>query len=248
MKNLFYLFFFILAAAVGCTTGQPDQALPENAVVQDTDTEWEEFMHYADSVSAITGIGYGPYFYDPAWSLSYSADGDTLFYFPRDSNAAFFNIPPSVQVIEERAFQCNRHLTALTIPSGVHEIGLCSFYACSQLRELVVQGPVDSIPWRAFDGCAALEKVDLPETVDWLDGFSFAGCKKLRAFIVRNPEPPKLSFYDEELDIDEGEWAFAGADLSNCTLYVPAGSVSKYRETLGWNQFKRIRAIDTRQP
>lgn len=248
MKNLFYLFFFILAAAVGCTSEQPDQALPENAVVQDTDTEWEEFMHYADSVSAITGIGYGPYFYDPAWPLSYSADGDTLFYFPRDSAAAFFTIPPSVQVIEERAFQCNRHLTALTIPSGVREIGLCSFYACSQLRELVVQGPVDSIPWRAFDGCAALEKVDLPETVDWLDGFSFAGCKKLRTVIVRNPEPPKLSFYDEELDIDEGEWAFAGTDLSNCTLYVPAGSVSKYRETLGWNQFKRIRAIDTRQP
>ena len=242
------LFFFILAAAVGCTSEQPDRALPENAVVQDTDTEWEEFMHYADSVSAITGIGYGPYFYDPAWPLSYSAAGDTLFYFPRDSNAAFFTIPPSVQVIEERAFQCNRHLTALTIPSGVREMGLCSFYACSQLRELVVQGPVDSIPWRAFDSCAALETVDLPETVDWLDGFSFAGCKKLRTVIVRNPEPPKLSFDDEEFALDEYEWAFVDTDLSNCTLYVPAGSVSKYRETLGWNQFKRIRAIDARHP
>ena len=246
MKRI--VFLFILAAAAGCTHRQPDQALPENAVVQDPDAEWEEFMRYADSVSAITGIGYGPYFYDPAWSLSYSANGDTLFYFPRDSAATFFTIPPSVQVIEERAFQCNRHLTALKIPSGVREIGLCSFYACSQLREVFIQGPVASIPWRAFDSCSALETVDLPETVDSLDGFSFAGCEKLRTFIVRNPEPPELLFYDEEFALDEGEWAFAGTDLSKCTLYVPAGSVSKYRETLGWNQFKRIRAIDTRHP
>ena len=246
MKRI--VFLFILAAAAGCTHRQPDQALPENAVVQDPDAEWEEFMRYADSVSAITGIGYGPYFYDPAWSLSYSANGDTLFYFPRDSAATFFTIPPSVQVIEERAFQCNRHLTALKIPSGVREIGLCSFYACSQLREVFIQGPVASIPWRAFDSCSSLETVDLPETVDSLDGFSFAGCEKLRTFIVRNPEPPELLFYDEEFALDEGEWAFAGTDLSKCTLYVPVGSVSKYRETLGWNQFKRIRAIDTRHP
>lgn len=194
---------------------------------------------WADSISDITGIAYGPYFYDPSWPIEYSADCDTLYYYPRDSVASRFTIPETVHIIDSRAFQCNKHLTEITLPVGVREIGVCSFFGCEQVRKLTIEGPVTSIPWRAFEGCHKLQTVDLPAMVNSIGGYSFSDCNSLRTFIVRNPEPPHFEFEDVPEDF-ETMGAFFDTDLSRCTLYVPKSSVDAYRQAPGWTMFNTI--------
>ena len=220
------------------STTLAQETVPADSTENDLtfDTAW------ADSISAITGIGYGPYFYDPSWSLAYSESGKTLLYYPRDSAATHFSIPETVQVIDERAFQCNKHLVEIFIPKNVQEIGVCSFYGCEELREVTIEGPVTSIPWRAFDGCQKLRTVDLPAFVQSIGGLSFASCGSLRTFIVRNPEPPHFEFEDDPEDF-ETMGAFFDTDLHRCTLFVPEGSVEAYRQAPGWKLFKQIQMI-----
>ena len=199
-------------------------------------------LAWADSISAITGIAYGPYFYDPSCPIGYSADCDTLYYYPRDSPAMHFTIPETVQFIDDRAFQCNKHLVEITLPLGVRKIGVCSFYGCAELRKVIIEGPVSSIPWRAFDGCRKLQTVDLPASVGFVGGLSFSDCENLRTVIIRNPEPPHFECEDDPEDF-ETMGAFIDTDLSRCTLYVPQGSVEAYRQVSGWNRFKHIRSL-----
>ena len=220
------------------STTLAQETVPADSTENDLtfDTAW------ADSISAITGIGYGPYFYDPSWPLAYSESGKTLLYYPRDSAATHFSIPETVQVIDERAFQCNKHLVEIALPKNVKEIGVCSFYGCEELREVTIEGPVTSIPWRAFDGCLKLREVDIPASVQSIGGLSFASCGSLRTIIVRNPEPPHFEFEDDPEDF-ETMGAFFDTDLHRCTLFVPEGSVEAYRQAPGWKLFKQIKLI-----
>ena len=204
-------------------------------------SEYQQDNSWADSISAITGIGYGPYFYDPSWPIRYSEDGHILEYYPRDSSANHFIIPETVRIIEERAFQCNKNLVEIIVPIGVREIGVCSFYGCENLRKVTIEGPVQSIPWRSFEGCHKLSSIDLPATVTKLDGLSISGCDNLQNVIIRSATPPRFDFEGE--DDFEDMWAFADTDLSRCTLYVPGASIEDYRQALGWNRFSKIKSL-----
>ena len=186
---------------------------------------------------------FSPYYYDPAWHILYSENGRVLLYFPRDSSATHFIIPSEVQAIGDRAFMCNQHLTELTLHDNIRKISVCAFHACAELRSIAIQGPLTEIPWRAFDGCPKLETVDLPASIESIAGFAFAGCTKLRKLIVRSPEPPVFQMDNSEPGVTDFDWAFNDTRLSDCILYVPALSISKYQNAIGWNRFKHIQAI-----
>lgn len=180
-----------------------------------------------------------PYSYDPSWKITYSEAKDTLYYYPREDKAKQFKIPASVRVIEERAFQCNEHLTQILIPEGVNRIGLGSFMWSKKLTSVTIKGPVKTIPWRAFEDCPELHSVDIPKTVTVFDGQTFSGCKKLEKIIIRNPEPPELFPWDD----DQPAWDFWEVNLSKCVVYVPSGSVEKYKNAEGWMHFKNIKEL-----
>lgn len=225
------------------TDPQEEQSIvAKGAADSSIDLSMARISAWADSISAFTGIAYGPYFYDPLWPIEYSAAGDTLYYYPRDSVATHFTIPETVRIIDSRAFQCNKHLVEITLPSGVREIGVCSFFGCEKLRKVTIEGPVTSIPWRSFEGCHKLRTVDLPASVELIGGYSFSGCNSLHTIIVRNPQPPHFEFEDDSDDL-EAMGAFFGTDLSRCTLHVPKGSVEAYRQAPGWKEFKSIIAL-----
>ena len=222
------------------TDPQEEQSIvAKGAADSSIDLSMARISAWADSISAFTGIAYGPYFYDPLWPIEYSAAGDTLYYYPRDSVATHFTIPETVRIIDSRAFQCNKHLVEITLPSGVREIGVCSFFGCEKLRKVTIEGPVTSIPWRSFEGCHKLRTVDLPASVELIGGYSFSGCNSLHTIIVRNPQPPHFEFEDDSDDL-EAMGAFFDTDLSRCTLHVPKGSVEAYRQAPGWTMFKCI--------
>jgi hypothetical protein len=214
-----------------------DVPAPEPVVEALVNADSVEFYH--DSISMITGIGYGPYWYDPAWELTYSKEADTLLYYPRERENAYFTIPSSVRIIAERAFQCNKNLKEIIIPEGVEEIGPGAFLWSEKLRIVTIRGQIDTIPWRAFDGCPSLESIELPFSVKSISGMAFINCGELRRIVIRNPEPPEMEGCKRGEDVDES-WPFDGVDTDRCVVQVPYGSVQKYRDAPGWNKFMHI--------
>ena len=195
---------------------------------------------YRDSISMITGIApESPYWYDPSWGITYSSKMDSLLYYPRERKDAYFTIPSSVWLIDDRAFQCNHHLKEIIIPEGVIKVGTGAFLSSKKLRIVTIRGCIEELPWRAFDDCQKLASVELPWSLTSIGGLAFGGCERLRRIVIRNPEPPKLEGCEPGEDIDE-TWPFAGVDTDRCVLQVPFGSVKKYREAPGWSRFRHI--------
>ncbi len=72
-------------------------------------------------------------------------------------------------------------------------------------------------------------RVSLPSTLRSLYGSVFNYCDKLRTVMVNWNTPLELS-----------SSPFSGFDLSLCTLYVPKGTASKYRQANIWKDFGHI--------
>ena len=76
---------------------------------------------------------------------------------------------------------------------------------------------------------SGLQEIDIPENVTFIGSYSICNCKQLKT--VR-------SFINEPYEISEH--AFYGS-TSAATLYVPKGTVDKYKATKGWAKvFKEI--------
>ncbi len=239
--------FSLIICSFGCRNYNKKHSLPVLKETNEPKTQFDDLFDdpYYDSISRITGIAPGsPYWYDPSWEVSYSEAKDTLRYYPREQEDELFTIPSTVRVIDERAFQCNEHLTNITIPKGVEEIGVGAFLWSQELFSVTILGPVQDIPWRAFESCPKLNTIVLPNSVSLIDGLAFADCEKLSQITIHNPVPPRLAFSkpDEDGEIDP-EWPFAGVNTKRCVVRVPSGSVQKYRKAQGWCQFKQIKEI-----
>lgn len=124
-------------------------------------------------------------------------------------------IPNSVTMISSGAFAGCRGLSELTIPSSVNWIGEEAFRDCNDLKTVTVCGN-DS------EGI-------------YIENGAFAGCSGLTAIYVYATEPAKLSTARAG-----GSSVFEGVDKENCVLYVPKGSVEKYRAAEGWGEFSHI--------
>ena len=117
-------------------------------------------------------------------------------------------IPNSVTIIRGNNFSGCYGLTSVTIPNSVTFIGSSAFEECSGLTSVTIPNSVTFIGWNAFDGW------DLPVVIS----------------LIENP-----------FEIEGKNWeehkTFSKNTFNNATLYVPAGTIDKYKATNGWKDF-----------
>ena len=114
-----------------------------------------------------------------------------------------------------------------TIPGSVTAIGK---YACqsSGLTSVVLPNSVVSIMGCGFRRCYNLTYVEIPGSVTSIDDRAFAECTSLMEVYCYIQEP---------FAINSSVFSYISSDA---TLYVPAGTKSKYESTTGWSAFKNI--------
>lgn len=87
-------------------------------------------------------------------------------------------LPPSLEELGARAFACTG-LREVRFPDGVTVIGACAFEGCTELKRVFYPEALERIGDRAFCGCTELESGRLPDGVTSIGRESFCGCESL---------------------------------------------------------------------
>ena len=143
------------------------------------------------------------------------------------------SIPNSVTSIGSAAFYECSGLTSVTIPNSVTTIGDCAFYRCSGLTSMTICNSVTSIGNYAFWECTGLTSVTIPNSVTYIGYNAFNGCVGLTTLISEVEIP---CYIDEN--------CFPADVFKHSTLYVPKGTVDKYKSTDYWSKFVFIEESD----
>lgn len=130
----------------------------------------------------------------------------------------------------------NSSVKTVVLPSSMSKIAGGVFQNCKNLNKVVIPEGVENVEWNCFAN-SGLKVLVLPSTLNHLGNHVITGCKQLQAVYLPVKNPKKIALEPTAI-----EWINA----KNAKLYVPDGSVKKYRKHKGWvgkkgankNQFK----------
>ena len=166
-----------------------------------------------------------------AWcGISFGSVSNPLYYAhhlysDEDTEITNLIIPNSVTSIGSKAFSACSSLTSVTIPASVTSIGDYAFGDCSGLTSITISDGVTSIGSDAFRGCSGLTSVTIPASVKSIGSWAFHNCNNLADFVSLIQEPFTVKTIVSDIVYKNG------------TLYVPQGTMAKYKATDGWKQF-----------
>ncbi len=159
--------------------------------------------------------------------------GASAFYY---SGLTSVTIPNSVTSIPDHAFYGCHSLTSVNIPNSVTSIGSCAFMYCRSLTSVIIPNSVTSIPDSAFYDCRSLTSVTIPNSVTSIGASAFDKAD-IPTIITLMENPCRL-----------GNNVFTNNTYKNATLFVPTGTINKYREAVGWRGFLFIEERDNHTP
>ena len=182
---------------------------------------------------------------------SVTSIGDEAFYCC--SGLTSVTIPNSVTSIGEGAFYNCSGLTSVTIGNSVTSIGVWAFYGCSGLTSVTIGNSVTSIGNNAFYGCSGLTSVTIPNSVTSIGEYAFYYCSGLTSVTIGSGVtsignrafngadiPTVISLIENPFTITgktSNFRTFSQNTFLNATLYVPKGTIDKYKATDGWKDF-----------
>ena len=174
-------------------------------------------------------------------------------------------IPNSVTSIGEGAFSGCSGLTSVTIPNSVKSIGENPFSGCSGLTSITVDS--NNTVFESRENCNAIietatntlitgcQSTLIPNSVTSIGASAFYGCSGLTSVTIPNSVtsigkeafdgvdlPTVISLIENPFSISESR-TFSQNTFINATLYVPKGTIDKYKATDGWKDFWFIEEV-----
>ena len=179
-------------------------------------------------------------------------------------------IPNSVKTLGNGAFNACKKLTSITLGNKLTNTGNSTFSGCTGLSSVYFTGTLEewcatpfntetSNPLRygknlyinnqlvttasisdgvtaigayVFRGCTSVTSIIIPSSVVSIGVQAFDGCTNLTSVTINASNPPNLSNSN------------AFANTNNCPIYVPDGSLERYKGETNWaNLASRIQAI-----
>ena len=175
-------------------------------------------------------------------------------------------IPAATSIIEDDTFRGCINLTGtFNIPTGIFSIGLNVFENCPKITAFIVDpantsysfnngvliegtqivkrcipstsgsivlaSEITSIDNSAFSDCNGLTSIQLPNGLSSIGQRSFYNCTALHDITILASTPP---------DMTSSYMAFEGVNTNTCTLHVPAGTKSVYKQASVWQNFTNI--------
>ena len=185
---------------------------------------------------------------------SVTSIGDEAFW--NCSGLTSITIPNSVTSIGDYAFEHCYGLTSVTIGSGVTSIGESAFEDCYKLTSVIIPNSVTSIGDKAFCDCPRLTSVTIPNSMTSIGNYAFYYCYGLTSITIPNSVTSIGNYAFDGVDLTtvvsliekpfviEGKSsssrAFSVNTFNNATLFVPVGTIDKYKATYGWKDFAYI--------
>ena len=149
------------------------------------------------------------------------------------------DIHEGCEIIAQGAFYgCNK-LQSVVIPNSVLTVGGSAFDGCTALTTATIGDGIKSIAGNCFYGCTSLEEVKLGANITAIGYRAFYGCSNLTSIYSKMKTPCTLDNSNTQ----------AFPKLSQCTVYVPAGTRQSYIDA-GWKEgeiFKAVVDFDDRE-
>ena len=140
----------------------------------------------------------------------------------------------SVKTLGEGAFSYCTGLASITVPGNVETIGQRAFYGCTSLTSVTINEGVSTIGIKAFYNCRKLSSsIYFPSSITGIGGKAFENVM-LDTIYLAAQNPPLII---EKSDA----WSTFSGRYYPRYLYVPTGTVDKYKVEKGWKDILYIK-------